>query len=313
MNDSINQQDYRNFTKPAELHKAINMLRGIVAGISSNGSVNESEINELANWCLIHSSLKNRHPFSEIIPVVEEAIQDNRIDPEERDNILWLCNSFADDSSYYDIITSSIQFLHGLIHGIMADKEISDSEIRALSTWLNANDFLEKTYPFDELNSLLHAILEDGAITEDERNTLLAFCSNVIEFKNSANLVESDFEELRKKYSVAGVCAYCPEIEFKGKLFCFTGESYRATRAEISKIVTELGGATRPSVTTRTDYLIVGNAGNPCWAYSCYGRKIETAMTLRKDGAKVQIINETDFWDAAWDAQADLKDETLDF
>lgn len=313
MSDSINQQDYRNFTKPAELHKAINMLRGIVAGISSNGSVNESEINELANWCLIHSSLKNRHPFSEIIPVVEEAIQDNRIDPEERDNILWLCNSFADDSSYYDIITSSIQFLHGLIHGIMADKEISDSEIRALSTWLNANDFLEKTYPFDELNSLLHAILEDGAITEDERNTLLAFCSNVIEFKNSANLVESDFKELRKKYSVAGVCAYCPEIEFKGKLFCFTGESYRATRAEISKIVTELGGATRPSVTTRTDYLIVGNAGNPCWAYSCYGRKIETAMTLRKDGAKVQIINETDFWDAAWDAQADLKDETLDF
>lgn len=313
MNDSINQQDYRNFTKPAELHKAINMLRGIVAGISSNGSVNESEINELANWCLIHSSLKDRHPFSEIIPVVEEAIQDNRIDPEERDNILWLCNSFADDSSYYDIITSSIQFLHGLIHGIMADKEISESEIRALSTWLNANDFLEKTYPFDELNSLLHAILEDGVITEDERNTLLAFCSNVIEFKDSANLVESDFEELRKKYSVAGVCAYCPEIEFKGKLFCFTGESYRATRAEISKIVTELGGATRPSVTTRTDYLIVGNAGNPCWAYSCYGRKIETAMTLRKDGAKVQIINETDFWDAAWDAQADLKDETLDF
>ena len=88
MNDSINQQDYRNFTKPAELHKAINMLRGIVAGISSNGSVNESEINELANWCLIHSSLKDRHPFSEIIPVVEEAIQDNRIDPEEREK-LW--------------------------------------------------------------------------------------------------------------------------------------------------------------------------------------------------------------------------------
>lgn len=313
MNETINQQDYRAFTKPAELHKAINMLRGIVAGISSSGSVSESEITELANWCLIHSSLKDRHPFSEIIPVVEEAIKDNQIDPEERDNILWLCNSFADNSSYYDVITSSIQFLHGMIHGIMADTEISDSEIRALTSWVNANDYLAGTYPFDELNSILHAILEDGVISNDERNTLLAFCSNVIEFKNSANLSEPDFEEMRKKYSVAGVCAYCPEIEFKGKLFCFTGESYRATRAEISKIVEELGGATRPSVTTRTDYLIVGNAGNPCWAYSCYGRKIETAMTLRKDGAKVQIINETDFWDAAWDAQADLKDETLDF
>ncbi len=313
MNETINQQDYRAFTKPAELHKAINMLRGIVAGISSSGSVSESEITELANWCLVHSSLKDRHPFSEIIPVVEEAIKDNQIDPEERDNILWLCNSFADNSSYYDVITSSIQFLHGLIHGIMADTEISDSEIRALTAWVNANDYLAGTYPFDELNSILHAILEDGVISNDERNTLLAFCSNVIEFKNSANLSEPDFEEMRKKYSIAGVCAYCPEIEFKGKLFCFTGESYRATRAEISKIVAELGGATRPSVTTKTDYLIVGNAGNPCWAYSCYGRKIETAMTLRKEGAKVQIINETDFWDAAWDAQANLKEEALDF
>ena len=63
----------------------------------------------------------------------------------------------------------------------------------------------------------------------------------------------------------------------------------------------------RPSVTTKTDYLIVGNAGNPCWAYACYGRKIEDAMNIRKDGGKVQIINETDFWDAVWDEQANSK------
>ena len=41
--------------------------------------------------------------------------------------------------------------------------------------------------------------------------------------------------------------------------------------------------------------------GPPCWAYSCYGRKIEEAMELRKSGAHVQIVNETDFWDAVWD------------
>ena len=71
--------------------------------------------------------------------------------------------------------------------------------------------------------------------------------------------------------------------------------------------VEALGGAMRPSVTTKTDYLIVGNAGNPCWAYACYGRKIEDAMNIRKDGGKVQIINETDFWDAVWDEQANSK------
>jgi len=75
----------------------------------------------------------------------------------------------------------------------------------------------------------------------------------------------------------------------------------------MTKDVEDLGGSAKSSVSTKTDYLVVGNAGNPCWAYSCYGRKIEEAMTLRREGAKVQIVNETDFWDAVWDAQANLK------
>ena len=61
MNETIGREEYRQFTKPAELHKAINMLRGIVAGISSSGDVSQSEIEELANWCLLHTALKNRH------------------------------------------------------------------------------------------------------------------------------------------------------------------------------------------------------------------------------------------------------------
>lgn len=94
-----------------------------------------------------------------MFPVVEEAVKDDHIDEEERKNILWLCNNFADNSSYYSVLTSSVQFLHGLIHGIMADAEISDSEIRALSSWLDTNEYLQGTYSFDELNSMLHTIL----------------------------------------------------------------------------------------------------------------------------------------------------------
>lgn len=305
MNDTIYQQDYRQFTKPSELHKAVNTLRGLVAGMSSSGDVNEREIQELTNWCLLHAELKDRHPFSELIPVIETALEDRVIDEEERRNILWLCSNFVDNSSYYNIVTSSIQFLHGLVHGIMADTEISDSEIHALKSWVDANDYLQGTYPFDELNTLLHAILEDKIVTEDERNTLLAFCSNIVDFRDSTNLNEPDFAALRQRYSVSGICAYCPEITFEKKIFCFTGESYRATRAEMAKDIEKLGGIFRAAVSSRTDYLVVGNAGNPCWAYSCHGRKIEEAMALRKEGGKVQIINETDFWDAIWDAQLD--------
>lgn len=296
--------EYRAFTKPAELHKAINTLRGIVAGIQSDGCVGGAEIAELTHWCELQAGLRDRHPFSELLPVVESACADGVVTEEEAKDILWLCGNFADNSAYYDALTASVQFLAGLVHGLMSDGELSDREILSLKSWVDANRFLEGTYPFDEIRSLLEAILEDHVISAEEREQLMAFFSNVIDFTSSYNLVEKDYSDLRSKYSIDGICATCPEIRFEGKTFVFTGESYRAKRAEIAETVLRLGGVSRASVTSKTDYLIVGNAGNPCWAYACYGRKIEEAVALRKEGGHVVIVDETDFWDAVDDADA---------
>ena len=75
----------------------------------------------------------------------------------------------------------------------------------------------------------------------------------------------------------------------------------------MAEAVRALGGIVRSIVSAKTDYLIVGNAGNPCWAYACYGRKIEESMQLRKEGAHIVIANETDFWDALDDAKAGIE------
>lgn len=291
-------EEYRAYTTPAELHKAVNTLHGMVEGMSADGTVSDIEMQELTHWCSIHANLRHRHPFKEILPVIESALEDGQIDAEEREDILWLCGNYAADTEYYDIITSSIQYLSGLIHGIMADGVLCDNEIMRLKSWLDDNDYLQGTYPFDELYSITYSILADGEISENERSTAMAFLSNLIEFKDSYNLAEPDFEKLREKYSVDGICAFCPDVTFDGKLFCFTGASYKCTREEIFNQIEAHGGLCRSGVSNKTDYLVVGNAGNPCWAYSCYGRKIEKAISLRKDGCKVQIINETDFWDA---------------
>lgn len=302
------ERDYRQFTKPAELHKAINTLRGLVAGINSDMAVETAEVTELVHWCQVHGWLRDRHPFSEILPVVEQACEDGVVTEDEAKDILWLCNNFVGSSSYYDMVTSSVQFLAGMLHGLLADGELSDREIGTLRSWMDANDFLAGTYPFDEINSLLYAVLEDRKITSEEKEQLMAFFGNVIDFTSSYNLSEKDFSALKEKYSIGGICAVCPEIVFPDKIFCFTGESYRAKRAEIAAVIEQLGGTVTGSVSRKTDYLVVGNAGNPCWAYACYGRKIEQAMALRKEGASVIIVNETDFWDAVDDAQAGITD-----
>lgn len=235
-------EDYQKFTKPSQLHKAINTLRGLVAGISSDGSASSAEMVELTHWCELHAHLRDRHPFSELLPVVESACLDGIVTDDEAKDILWLCNNFADNSSYYDATTSAIQFLAGLVHGIMADGELSDKEVSALSSWMNANSFLAGTYPFDEINGMLRAILADRKVSEDERGQLMALFSDIIDFTSSFNLNQLDFDRLKEKYSVSGVCASNPDICFEGKSFCFTGESCRAKRTEIAEIVTNLGG-----------------------------------------------------------------------
>lgn len=297
MNRILEFEDYRQFTGPAELHKAVNMLKGIVTGIATDSEISEDEINELSHWCVSHKHLINRHPFKELIPLIESAYEDGIITSDESSDIIWLCNNFVSDSDYYDLVTSSLQFLSGLIHGILADGVISNEEIYALKNWIITNDYLSGCYPFDEIESLLSTILSDGKITDEERSILTAFLSDFIDLTTSYNINEPEMNRLKEKYSIGGICALCQEIDFDGNVFCFTGQSNKAKRQEISEIIESHGGIFKNHVNNKTKYLIVGNSGNPCWAFSCYGRKIEDAVNRRKSGQNLVIVNEVDFWD----------------
>jgi hypothetical protein len=293
-------RDYRRFMKKEEMHKSLNSLIGILSGISADGTIDNAEYNELKNWYSLHDYLLNVFPFSEILPSVRLAFQDDVLDIEEVEGILWLCKKFIDthqEDLYFNLITSQIQQLEGMLHGIVSDGDISDEELANLNDWLNDNDGLSGVYPFDEVYSLLLAAKEDGQISSDERNMLKAFFSTFVDTTESFNIHIEEVAELQKQYSIGGICAVCPEITITGKTFCFTGVSKKASRNEIANIVKNAGGIYNDRVTADTDYLIVGAGGNPCWAYSCYGRKVEKAMDLRKKGGSIIIVHEYDFWD----------------
>ena len=87
------RSEYQAFTKPAELHKAINTLRGLVAGISSDTVVGEQEMTELMHWCALHAPLRDRHPFSELLPVVEAACEDGVVTEDEAKDIVGFFQS----------------------------------------------------------------------------------------------------------------------------------------------------------------------------------------------------------------------------
>lgn len=292
--------EYHQFMGKAEMHKSINTLAGLLNGIAIDETINASELDEIKNWLELHKPLMDRHPFNEIVPAIEVALCDGTLDTEEVNDILWLCNRLlhsSDFSEYYNATTSSIQELEGILHGIMADNQISDVEITNLESWMDDNDYLRGTYPFDEIYSLIVSAKSDGKISDDERNMLQAFFATFIDTRESYNVNEFEVKRIQGKYSIGGICAVCPEIAIVGKTFCFTGASKRATRQEIADQIAQKGGVFNNNVTKDTDYLIVGADGNPCWAFSCYGRKVEKAIELRKAGQTIILVHEFDFWD----------------
>ena len=74
------------------------------------------------------------------------------------------------------------------------------------------------------------------------------------------------------------------------------------SRSKMQKTISSLGGIPVNTISRNTDYLIVGDHGNQAWAFSCYGRKVEKAIELRKGGHTIILIHEFDFNDILEDS-----------
>lgn len=287
-------QPYHAFTGRARLDKAINSLLGIVDGIAIDGVVNDAELAFLDLWLAEHSELRHRHPYSEIVPVVEQAIADRQLDGEEREDIRWLCARMT-SSEFYDRTSADLQRLHGLLGGIIADAQITADELRGLSDWLEEHSHLRTCWPYDEIGALITAVLADGRVDEHEHTQLMRYFADFVEIGDARTVTAPPLEHAG---TVTGLCAVDPVIEFDDRGFCFTGASSRLSRKEWTGRVADRGGRVHDTLSKKVDYLVIGADGNPCWAYACYGRKVEKAVEMRRAGARIVLVHEIDLHDA---------------
>ena len=301
--ENIDSLHYHKFCSKSNLHKSLNTLSGIISGVVSDGVVNSKELEEIRMWMEEQKRYVSIHPYSELIPILEESLKDGVIDQDELKDIEWFLEKATSENVFYDFITSDLQVLQGILHGILADGIVEENEIRTLSNWMEEADHLKGCYPYDEIYSLLLEVLEDGKVDKEEQELLKAFFAEFVGL-SSSNRFKLD-EELRKSITTKGACSVDPVISFDNKKFVFTGHSHRAKRSEFKVIVERGKGVFLTKPTKELNYLVYGAAGNQCWAYSCYGRKVERVIQLRKQGVNVQIIHENDFWDAVLDAGLD--------
>ncbi|MCG8313415.1 MAG: hypothetical protein MI976_09375 [Pseudomonadales bacterium] len=280
------------FASEKEVAAALNTLIGVMQGLDLDGHIESEEVEGLTGWVTLYQPYKDVHPFNELLPILERALADGRIDKYEKADILWLCNRLAKQSGYLDRVAASLQEMHGVLAGILLDGEVKEEEVFGLRKWLDRNRHLRSIWPYDEVDSLLESVLEDGEVSEEEVYLLQNFFSSFLGVTSDENVSDADDDV---PFSLTGICAAGPDIEFHNKQFCLTGEFSEIDHFKVISRLREQHAILVDEPDANTHYLVVGAGGNPCWAYACYGRKIEAAIELRKQGVPLMIIHEFDF------------------
>jgi hypothetical protein len=275
-------QAYFHFTPQARRDRDLNELFGIVEGTTIDSMLNDREVAYLRAWLDKNADLRTWHPYSGFFTLLEDALADGVLTAGEQADLCGACRILT-STEYYDRATAVIQRLHGILAGIGADGVITKAELDGLQNWLEAHSPWLGGWPCEELVPMIDRILADGRIDPSEQTHLQAYFGQFTSIKPSG--VGSPTAEPESPAAdgptLHSILDPDPILVFPNRTFCFTGASARYKRKDLKATVERLGGKFTNTINRHLDYLIVGTEGNPCWTYSCYGRKIEDAVEFQ--------------------------------
>lgn len=303
MNENLQQSlvqydrsNYQRYTIRAEADKAIHSLKGMLLGLTFDKQIKVAALNELIHWCRYHQESINKHSLREYLYSIQVMGEAEQLNIETLQDLYWCCQQFEEANIYYKGVTTDLQIMLGICHAILAGGELTDQQLFALQEWLEDHGHLHTYYPYDELYTLLLCVTSNSQIDHCQgKRRLKGFLYGLVKIVSSE--LKAKIKQEVEGLNISGIYTANPKLRFDGQSFCFTGISARAPRRELVKIVENLGGVFKLSVSKGLDYLIVGDWGNPAWAFACYGRKVEQAMNFRKRGQTISIVHEFDFWE----------------
>ena len=190
-------------------------------------------------------------------------------------------------SSPSETLKQSLGELLGLARGLMADQELTDSEIHFLNEWLEERHTMTSSFPGNVIHERIKDVLEDGVVTEEERSHLVDTLNMLIEDRLEDLAEQVDLTELW--FDDVGL------IDFNKARFCLTGNFVFGPEDVCKTAIEQRGGIVTPSVGDESHFLVVGGLGVDEWRSGGLGAEIELAMKLRATGKSVKIIPE-DSW-----------------
>lgn len=205
-------------------------------------------------------------------------------------------NFFARQAgTYRNTVKQSCGTLLGIVTGLMADRVLSDDEIRFLSSWLEEHDEIATRWPGDVLHDRVKATLADGRIAEEERSHLVQTIQQIAGGSLEQLADRGPVNQLAFDESV--------DVRFPGELFCLTGDFVFGPRPRCESEIAARGGLLSKGVTKKIQYLVIGSLGSEEWKHGSFGTKIEKAITYKRSGVPLAIVRE-DHWTEALRAAA---------
>lgn len=288
--DLSNQVDGEPLTKAfsfsKEKQRALNGLRGILAGIVADQQLNEKEFLFLDAWLQSQQFLADDDEVKHILAQVGEILADGKVSPDELNQMRDLVTAFlvrSEETQSGNV--DQIDELMGFLTGVASDGVLNDSEVNALRQWLDSHNSVRSIWPASVIIERLDIILDDGVISEEERTDLLRTMRRLTSAKVNPTGInyEASTEVWEDKIE---------KIDIPGCVFCLTGDFVSGDRSAVETMLRLKGAQLSPNVNKSVDYLVIGTLASRDWLYTPHGRKIEKALLLKRENVNVTVITE---------------------
>jgi NAD-dependent DNA ligase len=260
-------------------------LRGILSGIVADQKLNEKELLFLDAWLQSQQSLSDDEEVLRILTRVGEVLADGQISPSELVQMQTLIEAFVREQGEEVNSKAQVNELLGFLSGVASDGVLNDREVEGLSSWLEQHQDVRTAWPACVLIDRLDVILEDGFISEEEREDLLQTLQRI-------TATDAGASGVRYEASTEVWEDQVETVDIEGHTFCLTGDFVSGDRNHVDTMLRLKGADLSPNVNKQVDYLVIGTLASRDWLYTSHGRKIEKALLLKREGCGIQIITE---------------------